>query len=146
MRVFFAITALLLPLAATAETLVAARTIRSQAILTASDFTVIAKTIPGALEFADEAIGMETRVVLYSGRPIRRDDVGPPAIIERNQVVTLLFRRGGLTIAADARALGRAGVGDRLRLINLTSRSTISGTVQADGTVTVGGPDISRFK
>ena len=146
MRVFFAITALLLPLAATAETLVAARTIRSQAILTASDFTVIAKTIPGALEFADEAIGMETRVVLYSGRPIRRGDVGPPAIIERNQVVTLLFRRGGLTIAADARALGRAGVGDRLRLINLTSRSTISGTVQADGTVTVGGPDISRFK
>ena len=146
MRIIAIIALLGIPLPAAAETLVAARTIRSQAILTAADVTSIAKSIPGTLAFADEAIGMETRVVLYSGRPIRPGDVGPPAVIERNQVVTLLFQRGGLTIVAEARSLGRAGIGDRLRLINLASRSTVTGTVQADGTVTVGGPDISKFK
>jgi len=146
MRILAIIAFLITPISVAAETLVAARTIRSQAILTAADVTSIAKSIPGTLEFPDEVIGMETRVVLYSGRPIRPGDVGPPAVIERNQVVTLLFRRGGLTIVAEARSLGRAGIGDRLRLINLASRSTVTGTVQADGTVTVGGPDISQFK
>jgi flagella basal body P-ring formation protein FlgA len=131
---------------AVAETLVAARTIRSQAILTDSDLSVIAKTIPGALQFPDEAIGLETRVVLYAGRAIRPSDIGPPAIIERNQVVTLIFRRGSLTIAADARSLGRGGIGDAIRVMNLSSRSTVTGIVQSDGTLLVGGPDISRFK
>ena len=146
MRFLILVAVLLTPVPALSETLVAARTIRSQAILTAADLKTIAKTIPGTLEFAEDVIGLETRVVLYSGRPIRPGDIGPPAVIERNQVVTLLFKRGGLTIVAEARSLGRAGIGDRLRLMNLASRSTVTGTVQADGTVTVGGPDISRFK
>ena len=42
--------------------------------------------------------------------------------------------------------MGRAGIGDSLRVMNLNSRSTVTGIVQADGTVAVGGPDISRFK
>lgn len=135
----------LLPSAVLAETLVAARTIRSHAILTAADLAVIDQTALGTLTQADQAIGMETRVVLYAGRPIRIGDVGPPAIIERNQIVTLLFRRSGLIIAVEARALGRAGVGDILRVMNLASRTTVSGIVKADGTVSVGGPNISNF-
>ena len=55
--------------AAWPETLIAARTVRSQAILTLSDLAVIDKTIPGALSDADEAVGLEARVVLYAGRP-----------------------------------------------------------------------------
>ncbi len=125
------------------ETLVAARTVRSQAILTPNDLAVIAKTVPGALNDIDAAVGLEARVVLYAGRPIRPGDIGPAAIIERNQIVMVLFRRGGLSIAAEARALGRAGVGDALRVMNLASRSTVTGIVRGDGTVTVGGPDMS---
>lgn len=135
----------LTPLFAQAETLVAVRTIRAQAILSARDLAVIDKSIPGTLADADEAIGMETRVVLYSGRPIRIGDIGPPAIVERNQIVTLLYRRSGLIIAVEARALGRAGVGDSLRVMNLASRTTVSGIVKSDGSVTVGGPRISNF-
>ena len=134
--------AILAAQAAQAETLVAARTIRSNAILAAADLALIERTIPGALQSPEQAVGLEARVVLYAGRPIRDGDVGPPAIIERNQIVTLLYRRGGLIIAADARALDRAGVGDRLRVMNLASRSTVSGTVLPDGTISVGGPAI----
>ncbi len=130
---------------AMAETLVAARNVRSQAILSPADVDVIAKTIPGSLTHPDEVIGMEARVVLYAGRPIRPGDIGPPAIVERNQIVTLLYRRGGLTIAAEARALGRAGAGDMVRVMNLASRNTVTGLVQLDGSVTVGGPDISHL-
>lgn len=146
MRLFALILMLSSAGSAWAETLVAARTVRSQAILTDADLSVIERTIPGMLDHVDQALGLEARVVLYAGRPIRPDDVGPPAIIERNQIVTLLFRRGSLTIAADARSMGRAGVGDALRVMNLASRSTVTGLVRPDGTVQVGGPDLNQFK
>lgn len=129
--------------AAWSETLVAARTIRSQAILGPGDVAVIDKSVPGALTDAAEVVGLEARVVLYAGRPIRPGDVGPAAIVERNQIVTLIYRQGALSILADARALGRAGVGDAVRVMNLASRSTVTGIVRGDGTVTVGGPDRS---
>lgn len=125
-----------------AQTIVAKHTIRSQSILTSSDIEAIEQTISGTYISPDEVIGMETRVVLYAGRPIRIEDVGPPAIVERNQVVTLLYTIGSLTIVADARALGRAGVGDKLRVMNLASRTTVSGWVQTDGSVSVSPPQI----
>ncbi|HGG04802.1 MAG TPA: flagellar basal body P-ring formation protein FlgA [Aliiroseovarius sp.] len=126
-----------------AETIVATRTIRSQTILTANDVELIDQNIPGTYISTDEVVGMETRVVLYAGRPVRIDDIGPPAIIDRNQIVSLYFTSGGLTIATEARSLARAGVGDRIRVINLASRSTVSGWVGEDGNVYVGNSAIS---
>ncbi|MAQ81770.1 MAG: flagella basal body P-ring formation protein FlgA [Maritimibacter sp.] len=128
----------LLAAPAAAETVVAARTIRAQAIITPADVTVIEKTVPGTLSLPAEAVGLEARVILYSGRPIRPGDIGPPAIIERNQIVTLIYRSGPLSIAAEARAMSRAGVGDAVRVMNLASRTTVTGIVRADGTVSVG--------
>lgn len=141
MRVLALITAFLslLPSVAVADTIVAARTIRAQTILSPSDLSMVQGDVPGALISPDEAIGLEARVVLYSGRPIMAGDVGPAAIIERNQIVKLVYSTGTLSISADARALGRAGPGDVLRVMNLTSKSTVSGIVAPDGSVYVGG-------
>lgn len=128
----------LLGSAATAQSLVATRTIRSHAIITPDDVTLKDVVIPGSLTSLEDAVGLEARVVLYAGRPIRPGQVGPAAIIERNQIVMLVYARGGLRIMADARSLGRAGVGDFVRVMNLTSRTTVTGIVGTDGTVTVG--------
>jgi flagella basal body P-ring formation protein FlgA len=124
--------------AAVADTLVSTRTIRSNTIIGPVDVTLKAVDSVGYLTRIDEAVGQETRVVLYAGRPIRPQDIGPVTIIERNQIVPLVYRRGGLRIVTDARSLGRGGVGDFLRVMNLTSRSTVSGIINADGSVTVG--------
>lgn len=132
--------------AVSAETLVATRNLRAQTILSAADLAVVDRQIPGMLHSVESAVGLETRVSLYAGRPIRPEDVGPPAIIDRNQIVTLIYRRGSLLIATEARALDRAGEGDLLRVMNLSSRSTVTGIVKPDGSVTVGGPDLSNFK
>lgn len=124
---------------AVAETLIAARTIRSQTILSAADLEISDHDTIGALTSVSDALGLETRVVLYAGRPIKDSDIGRVAIVERNQIVTLVFRKGGLSIATEARSLGRAGVGDRLRVINLASRKSVSGRVSEGGLVIVGG-------
>ncbi len=125
--------------AAVADTLVSTRTIRSNTIIGPEDVTLKAGDSVGSLTRIEEAVGQETRVILYAGRPIRPQDIGPVTIIERNQIVPLVFRRGSLRIITDARSLGRGGVGDFLRVMNLTSRSTVSGIIGADGSVTVRG-------
>lgn len=131
------ITALFVGWPCAADTLVAARTIRSQTLLSPADVIVVPNDLPGELSRPEDIIGLEARVVLYEGRPISASDLGPAAIIERNQIVTLVFNKGPLSIATEARSLGRGGIGDAIRVMNLASRTTVSGTVTPDGTVVV---------
>lgn len=123
---------------AQADMLIAARAIRSTTVLTAVDVALAPGTVPGALSDPSQAIGQEARVNLYPGRPVMAGDLGPPALIERNQIVSVTYSASGLQIRAEARALDRAGAGDRLRVMNLASRTTVTGTVTAEGHVTVG--------
>ena len=96
--------------------------------------------MPGALTHPLDVVGMETRVVLYADRPIRPGDIGPPSLVDRNQLVTLIFRQQGLNIATEARALGRGSEGDRIRVMNLSSRTTVSGRIDAAGRVVASSP------
>jgi len=121
-----------------AQTLVAARTIRAQTVLAPGDLVAGRATVPGALADPAQAIGLEARVILHAGRPVRAADLGPPALVERNALVTLAWQAGVLTILAEGRALGRAGAGETVRVLNLASRATVTGRVAADGTVVVG--------
>lgn len=129
--------ALLLAPPAWADTVFAARTIRAQSVLTAQDIALRAIEVAGAVTSPDQVIGKEARVALYAGRPIRPGDVGPPAIVDRNQIVPLVYNSNGLIINAEGRALQRAGAGEYVRVMNLASRSTVMGLVMADGRVAV---------
>jgi flagellar basal body P-ring formation protein FlgA len=120
-----------------AQTIAAAQTIRSKSIITQTDLIVLATIVNGALTDADQVIGMEARTVLYPGRPIRPRDIGPPALVERNQIVTVTYVKGSLFISAEGRALGRGGLGERIRVMNLASRTTLFGTVTASGNIRI---------
>lgn len=123
-----------------ADTLVAAHTVRSQAILGQEDVRVVPGPTDGPLNDPAQVVGLETRVVLYAGRPIRPSDIGPPAVIDRNDLVTLRYRAGALAIIAEGRALNRAGLGDRVRVMNTSSRTTVTGKVLSDGSVEISVP------
>ncbi|MDX5382377.1 MAG: flagellar basal body P-ring formation protein FlgA [Rhodobacterales bacterium] len=120
-----------------ADAVVATRTIRAHSVLTAQDLAIKPIAMNGTFDDPSLLIGMETRTALYAGRPILEGDIGPPAIVDRNQIVTLLYRQGGLTITAEARSLGRGGIGDTLRVLNMSSRMTVEGRIQVDGSVLV---------
>jgi flagella basal body P-ring formation protein FlgA len=123
---------------ASADSMVATRTIRAQSVIAAEDIAMVAAEIPGALSAPDFAVGMEARVTLYAGRPIHEADVGAPALVKRNQMVTLVFQTAGLTIHTEGRALERGAAGDIIHIMNLSSHLTIQGLVAPDGTVSVG--------
>lgn len=128
---------LCLPTAALADSLVATRVIRPQEVLAAEAVTLVAAAIPGALTAPDAAVGQEARVAIYPGRPIRPEDLGPAASVDRNQIVPLVYRRGGLAIVTEGRALDRGGPGDRIEVMNLSSKTKVTGRIGPDGSVDV---------
>lgn len=129
--------ACLVPELLRADILIATRTIRAQSIILPGDLTIVDGDMLGAAHDPDQVIGQEARVAIYEGRPIRLAEIGPPAVIERNQIVALMFRKNGLQITAEGRSLGRAAPGDRVRVMNMSSRTTVSGWVGENGVVFV---------
>lgn len=123
--------------AAWADTIVPAHTIRAGSLIRAADLLVRDVEVAGAMSDPSLVVGQEARVSLYAGRPIRAGDIGPPALVERNQLVTLNYKKGSLLIRAEGRALGRAAAGDRIQVMNLASKSTLIAKVLPDGTLQV---------
>jgi flagella basal body P-ring formation protein FlgA len=128
---------LMLPTAALADSVVATRTIRAQSVIVVDDLTTVAAEIPGALDNVAAAVGNEARVAIYAGRPVSADQIGPPAVVGRNEVVALVYATEALAITTEWRALARGAAGDVIRVMNLSSRTTVTGRVAADGSVVV---------
>jgi len=122
---------------AAADSLIAARAIIGSSIVGEADIQFARRPIEGALSDPALVVGREARVTIHAGRPIRAGDLRAPALIERNDIVRLRYRSGGLVIEADGRALGRGAAGDRISVMNLTSRTTLSGVVRQNGYVEV---------
>ena len=137
MRVLFLIMALLGPVSVMADIVVPTRTIRAKEIIAATDLETKDQQVPGAVTDPNQLIGQEARVALYPGRPIRQGDTGPPALVDRNDLVVLVFDRSPLSITAEGRALGRGAAGDRIRVMNLSSRTTVTGLIRSDGQIEV---------
>ncbi|KUF09601.1 flagellar basal body P-ring formation chaperone FlgA [Pseudoponticoccus marisrubri] len=122
---------------AMADTVVATRTIRAQSIITAADIRLDPASVPGAHEDVAAVLGQEARIAIYPGRAVMRGHVGTPALVDRNQVVELIYSQGGLRIVTEGKALGRGAEGDRIRVMNTSSRSVLFGRIHADGSVRV---------
>lgn len=121
-----------------AESLVATRTIRAKSLVAPEDVTLVSAGLPGALSDPGQAVGLEARVSIYAGKPVRPGDLGPPTLVDRNQLVTLVYVSGGLAISTEGRALARGAEGDVIRVMNLGSRTTVTGRIGPDGAIYVG--------
>lgn len=118
---------------AVSDTIVAARTIPAQTLIGPDDLLLQPIDVPGGTDDPLLLVGMEARTALYAGRPVRPADVGAPALVDRNQIVPLIYDVGGLRIATEGRALGRAGEGEVIRVMNLASRTTVSARISSQG-------------
>jgi flagellar basal body P-ring formation protein FlgA len=86
-----------------------------------------------------ELVGKVARRTLLPGQPIPPNAVGEPTIVANGTKVQILFEDGPLHISALGTALQPGSAGDIISVRNIASGLTVSGTVQADGTVQVGG-------
>jgi flagella basal body P-ring formation protein FlgA len=84
-------------------------------------------------------IGKVARRTLLPGRPVPAIAVAEPDLVERGAPVEIVYRDGGLTILAQATALEAGSAGDVVRVRNSDSGVIVNATVQADGSLRVGG-------
>lgn len=120
-----------------AETVVPKQTIRAREIIQPEHLQYAAIDPKGALTDPADIIGKEARVALYPDRRIFARDLAPAALIDRNQVVSLVFVKGGLRIEMEGRALERGAVGAAIRVLNPASRMTVTGRILENGKVEV---------
>ncbi len=121
------------PVAAQAEVWVANRIIPANSIISADDIQLRDVAFAGGVVDPNQIVGMEARKALFAGRPILLADVGNPAVVERNQIVQLVFSRFGLVIKTDGRAMDRAAPGEMIRVMNLESRSLVTAKIDDTG-------------
>ena len=136
--VFLLLVAVLSAGAVFAQSVTTVRAIRSQTVLEPEDLTISEETVPGGVTTVEEAVGREAKVALYPGRPILVSQIRSPALVERNAVVRMSYASGPLQIVTEGRALERGAAGDPVRVMNLASRQTVTGTVSPDGSIKVG--------
>lgn len=116
--------------------IIAAQTLRPGVVLDERHIAV-ARVAPGPgdMIMAEDVLGLETRVAVYRGQPIRAGDLGPPTLIRRNELIRLSFRAGPLQLLTEGRALDDGALGERVRVMNLDSRRTVYGEVAGPGLV-----------
>ncbi|MCI4662365.1 MAG: flagellar basal body P-ring formation chaperone FlgA [Neomegalonema sp.] len=118
------------------DVVLASRTLRPGEIITARDLQLA----PGLaqadmIETIDTAVGLETRVAIYRGRPVRLSEIGAPTLVHRNDIVEIVFQRGSLALRSEGRALDAGALGERVRVMNLDSRVTIYGSVRGSNLI-----------
>jgi flagella basal body P-ring formation protein FlgA len=84
-------------------------------------------------------VGKLARRTLLPGVPIPLNAVGEPNAIANGSRVRVVFQQEGLEIETYAVALQAGSVGQVISVRNPESGVTISGVIQADGSVLVGG-------
>ena len=84
-------------------------------------------------------VGKVAKRMLVAGNPIATFSVMEPKLVTRGVATTIIFQEGGLHIRGQAMPLESGVVGASVRLKNQDSGHVITGIVQADGTVKVGG-------
>ncbi len=84
-----------------------------------------------------EVVGMVSTRTLLPDRTIQVSGLRAPFAVKRGTTVRLTFAIGNMVISASGTPLENAAIGDVIRVRNLDSGVTVSGTVMGDGTVQV---------
>ena len=84
-------------------------------------------------------VGKVARRTLLPGQAIATNAIGEPRLVRIGAMVRLVYQDDGLTIQTYASALQNGAAGDIVAVRNSESGLTISGIVQADGSIHVGG-------
>lgn len=116
---------------------VAARDIPAGAIIAEGDLSWDDQLSVG-LSGTDQVVGKQARIAIYKGRPVTAAALRAPVLVERNQIVRIVYAAGSLRIETEGRALTEGAAGQIVRAMNLTSRKTISARVADDGTLLAG--------
>ena len=90
---------------------------------------------------AEDLVGLVAARDLAVGRPLLVDDATAPTVVQKNDPVRLISRRGRIQIAVRAVALEDGAIGDHVQVKNLAGGQPVQAVVHGPGLVIVPGSD-----
>ncbi len=91
----------------------------------------------------DQLIGMALNRQSRDGMLLRANDVGVPLAVSKNELVTIYFRQGPMTLTVKGQAVTGAAKGAPLQVLNLVSRRVISAVAVAPGVVEISAAPVT---
>jgi len=85
----------------------------------------------------EAVIGKEPVRPLRADRPLRESDLRRPRLVEKGDVVTMVVRKGQLTVTAMGKAMENGAKGDTVRLVNTDSNRSVDAVVTGHDRVRV---------
>lgn len=123
------------------EVLSATRNIAKGSIIQSEDLTIKkAKVTDDPKGYAIkelDAVGKKALRDFSAGEPIRLSYVDNPVVISRGNIVRLIINRPGLMLSARGESKDDGRIGDRIKVMNLSSKKIIQGWVKDRETVIV---------
>ena len=83
------------------------------------------------------AVGREARVALAAGKPITMQGLANAVLVKRGDLVRVLVEKGGMRLSIAGEAMDTGGAGERVRVVNASSKRELVGRVVDHGTVSV---------
>jgi flagella basal body P-ring formation protein FlgA len=85
----------------------------------------------------DQVLGKALTRQSRQGMMLKSADVATPLLISKNDLVTIYYRQGPMTLTVKGQAITGAEPGAPLQVLNLMSRRVVSATALAAGAVEV---------
>jgi len=92
-----------------------------------------------ALTALDAAVGMAARHPLRPGQALSEADLMKPMIVQRNDMVTLVYEAPGLTLTLRGQAQDAGALGDTIGVLNVQSKRVVQGMITGPGRVRILG-------
>ena len=129
------------------EVLTWTRSLDAGEMITAEDlsWSLLAAQPAGSPRDADALIGKVAKRPLRSGAAASMRDVGAAQVIKKDDMVTVTYDVGGVSLSLQAKAMGPASVGDSLSLTNPQSKKIIQAVASGPGHAIV-GPDAAALR
>lgn len=116
-----------------------ARSVPKGEMLTADDLVLAAagtRSPDGIFTDPADVVGRRTKAALGEGKPVLLRQLEPVWLIAKGNPVVLVAKAGGLAVSAPAEALEDGGMGDVIRVLNLSSQREIKAVVTGKNFVT----------
>jgi flagellar basal body P-ring formation protein FlgA len=84
-----------------------------------------------------QAVGLAARGTLQAGRPIRAAELMKPDVVQRNDMVTLVYEVPGIVLTIRGKAADSGAEGDVISVLNEQSKRMVQGTIIGPGRVLV---------
>jgi len=86
---------------------------------------------------AGDAVGLQLRHQLAAGLPLMKTELSRPSLVEKGARVLMQFDSPGISLTGEGQALESGAIGERIRVLNPTSRAVVEGEVTGPDRVRV---------